>query len=144
MKKTISINQNDLDDNLSQEIEKFGSPTIRMVMMPKDTNPRGFIFGGVILSHMDIAGAEEALKVANNNYVVTKVMREVNFLAPVRVGDLVSYYCKIKKIGHTSITVDVIVLAQRGADRSKWAKVTSAEIVYVAVDRKGKPTLVSK
>lgn len=129
-------------EGLEDELEQYGKePKIRVVMMPKDTNYQGFIFGGVILSHLDLAAAEEALQRAGRP-IVTKVMREVDFAARVLVGDWVSYYTRTERVGRTSVTVKVLVVAHRGARREELYKVTSAEIVFVAVDDEGKPAPV--
>lgn len=126
--------------SLEQELESYGTePMIRVLMMPKDTNPLGFIFGGVILSHLDLAAGEESLKTARRP-VVTKVMREVDFVARVLVGDWVSFYTKTERVGRTSVTVRVLVVAHRGYSRDRSYKVTEAEVVFVAVDDDGKPT----
>lgn len=125
---------------LRDELEEYGSePMIRVLMMPKDTNPLGFIFGGVILAHLDVAAGEEALKTARRP-VVTKVMREVDFVARVLVGDWVSFYTRTRRVGRTSVTVQVLVVAHRGYRRENAYKVTSAEVVFVAVDEAGRPT----
>jgi len=111
-----------------------------MVMMPKDTNPLGSIFGGVILSHLDLAAGEHARKHAPHRYV-TKLVREVEFIAPVHVGDTVSYFTETKSVGKTSITIDVLVEAERklGPEAGTSCKVTEAEVVMVAIDDKGTP-----
>src|SRR5213596_3381048 len=88
-------------------------PAIRVVMMPRDTNPLGTIFGGLILSYIDQAGAVHARQHSQKN-LVTVAMHEVKFIAPVFVGDLVSFYAETLKIGNTSITVRVTVEARRG------------------------------
>ena len=111
-------------------------PAIRDIMMPRDTNALGSIFGGHILSLLDLAAGQHARSVAPKKYV-TKVMREVEFIAPVYVGDAVSFYCETKKIGRTSITISVDVEATRGVDYLHTIKVTSAEVVMVAVDSSG-------
>jgi acyl-CoA thioesterase YciA len=111
-------------------------PAIRDIMMPRDTNALGSIFGGHILSLIDLAAGQHARSVAPKKYV-TKVMREVEFIAPVYVGDAVSFYCETKKIGRTSITISVDVEATRGVDYLHTIKVTSAEVVMVAVDSSG-------
>jgi len=116
-------------------------PAIRTVMMPRDTNPLGSIFGGHILSLIDFAAGQHARSVAPKKYV-TKVMREVDFIAPVDVGDSVSFYTKTKKIGRTSITIEVDVEVQRGIDYVEILTVTSAEVVMVAVDDNCRPTPV--
>lgn len=112
-------------------------PAIRVVMMPRDTNPLGTIFGGIILSHIDQAGTVEARKHWEGN-LVTVAMHEVKFLAPVFVGDLVSFYTETLRIGTTSITVRVTVDAKRGAPPHATARVTQAEVVYVAIEAPGK------
>lgn len=113
-------------------------PAIRMVMMPRDTNHLGSIFGGHILSLIDLAAGQYARKVAPKRYV-TKVMREVEFIAPVFVGDVVSFYAETKRMGRTSISVSVDVEALRGLDCVQTIKVTSAEVVMVAVDDNQRP-----
>ena len=105
-------------------------PSIRVVMMPKDTNAHGTIFGGVILSYIDQAAAVEA-KRHGASFVVTVAMREVVFHEPVYVGDLVSFYTRLVKIGNTSITIGVEVLAQRGDAPDRSVKVTGAEVTFV-------------
>lgn len=125
---------------LESELAGFSNePMIRVLMMPKDTNPLGFIFGGVVLSHLDIAAGEEALKTARQP-VVTKVMREVDFVARVHVGDWVSFYTRTTAVGRTSVTVEVLVVSHRGYKRDHVHKVTAAECVFVAVDDAGRPT----
>ena len=111
-------------------------PAIRVVMMPKDTNPLGTIFGGIILSYIDQAGTVEARKHSDKK-LVTVAMHEVKFIAPVLVGDLVSFYTETVKIGTTSITVRITVDARRGAPPHETARVTQAEVVYVAIDEPG-------
>lgn len=116
---------------------KNKSPQVRIVMMPKDTNAMGNIFGGVILSHIDLAAGEAARSIAPHLYV-TKIMREVDFIAPVKVGDTVSFYTDVSKVGNTSVTVKVLVTAERGLKNREAIKVTEAEVVMVAVNSDGK------
>ena len=113
-------------------------PAIRVVMMPRDINPMGTIFGGIILSYIDQAGMVEARK-RTVQKLVTVAMHEVKFLAPVFVGDLVSFYTDTVRVGNTSITVRITVDAWRGAEPHETARVTQAEVVYVAVSEPGKP-----
>jgi len=113
-------------------------PSIRVVMMPCDTNPMGTIFGGIILSYIDQAGAVE-FRMHSDKKFVTVAMHEVKFLAPVLVGDLVSFYTETVKIGNTSLTVRVTVEAKRGQAPHATARVTQAEVVYVAIDEQGNP-----
>jgi acyl-CoA thioesterase YciA len=112
---------------------------IRTTMLPRDTNALGTIFGGVILSYIDLAGAIEARRVAVHRYV-TVAMREVVFVAPVYVGDTVSFYARVEKIGRTSLTVHVTVDAERMRKPNTVVRVTEADVVYVAMSDDGRPT----
>ncbi len=112
-------------------------PSIRVVMLPRDTNELGTIFGGVILHQIDLAAAVEA-KRHSRRRVATVAMHEVTFHAPVLVGDLVSFYTELVKIGTTSITVKVTVKAQRPPAPEETIEVTTAEVVYVALDDHGR------
>ena len=115
-------------------------PAIKVLLLPKDTNALGTIFGGVILANVDLASAVEARKHAAHRYV-TKAMREVEFHEPVFLGDIVSFYTHTVRVGRTSITVRVIVEAERwGGGHGEKVKVTEAEVVLVAVDGSGRPT----
>jgi acyl-CoA thioesterase YciA len=113
-------------------------PAIRITMLPRDTNSQGTIFGGVILSYIDMAGAIEAHRRTGMERFVTVAMREVIFHQPVFVGDLVSFYSETVKVGTTSITTRVVVEAERYGSPGVKARVTEAEVIYVAVDREGK------
>ncbi len=117
-------------------------PAIRVLMMPRDTNPSGTIFGGVILSYIDQAGAEEA-KRHGPERVVTVAMKEVVFREPVFVGDLVSFFTTLLRVGRTSVTVRVSVRAARRWDRGEIVEVTGAEITYVNVDSQNRPVQIS-
>ena len=108
-------------------------------MMPKDTNAYGTIFGGVILSYIDQAGAVEAHR-RGAEFIVTVAMREVVFHEPVYVGDLVSFYTRLVKIGRTSITISVEVFSQTGEGQGNRVKVTEAEVTYVNLDKNRRPT----
>ena len=117
-------------------------PAIRIVMLPRDTNSQGTIFGGVILSYIDMAGAIAAHRETGMDRFVTVAMREVIFHAPVLVGDLVSFYSEAVRIGTTSITTRVVVEAERYGGPSERVRVTEAEVVYVAVDKSGTKTRI--
>ena len=117
-------------------------PAIRVLMMPRDTNSLGTIFGGIILSYIDQAGAVEATR-HSRKQLVTVAMHEVKFIAPVFVGDLVSFYAEVAKVGNTSITIRVTVDATRGRTPYENVRVTQAEVVYVAIDEQGRPVPVS-
>src|SRR5437870_3538725 len=116
-------------------------PAIRVLMMPRDTNPLGTIFGGLILSYIDQAGAIHARQISPKK-LVTVAMHEVKFIAPVFVGDLVSFYTETLRIGNTSITIQVTVDARRSNPPHETVRVTQAEVVYVAVDEPGHPVPV--
>ena len=107
-------------------------------MMPRDTNALGTIFGGIILSYIDQAGAVEAHRHARSR-LVTVAMREVEFHEPVFVGDLVSFYAEATRLGNTSITVKVLVEAERRPSGGERVMVTQAEVVYVQVDKDNRP-----
>ena len=113
-------------------------PSIRVVMMPKDTNAHGTIFGGVILSYIDQAAAVEA-KRHGAAFIVTVAMREVVFHQPVNVGDLVSFYTRLVRIGRTSITIAVEVFSQNGEGSGRRVKVTEAEATFVNLDENRRP-----
>ena len=115
----------------------FGQPAIRVLMMPRETNGRGTIFGGVLLSYIDQAGAIEAQRVTKHR-VVTVAMKEVVFLKPVFVGDVVSFFTSIESVGRSSITTRVSVQAARIlAEETQVVDVTEAIVTYVSVDANG-------
>jgi len=118
-------------------------PSIRVIMMPKDTNAYGTIFGGVILSYIDQAGAVEA-KRHGADFIVTVAMREVVFHEPVYVGDLVSFYTRLVRIGTTSITIAVEVFSQPGEGLGKRVRVTEAEVTFVNLEKNRRPTPITK
>ena len=119
-------------------MKDMGEPRIKIVAMPSDTNPAGNIFGGWILSQIDLAGAIAARELAQIR-VVTISMKEVIFKEPVFIGDIVSCYAKITHVGSTSITTEVKVVVQRlnAQGFCECVTVTTAEVTYVSVDEKG-------
>ena len=118
-------------------------PVLRVVPMPADVNPSGDIFGGWIMSHVDIAGGILA-QVHSRGRVVTVAVNSFTFKNPVSVGDLVSFFAEIVRVGTTSITVNVEVYTQRNPEEFLTLKVTEATLTYVAVDEKGRPRPVPK
>ena len=104
-------------------------------MMPRDTNAHGTIFGGIILSYIDIAGGVESVRHTGHDRFVTVAMKEVIFHEPVFVGDLVSFYAETIKLGNTSITVRVIVESERFGSHGQSVRVTEAEVIYVAINQ---------
>jgi acyl-CoA thioesterase YciA len=115
-------------------------PAIRLTMLPRDTNGMGSIFGGVILSYIDLAGGIEARKIARKVFV-TKAMHEVIFVSPVFVGDTVSFYTRVMKTGRTSVTIECEVEVERYATGER-VQVTTANITYVAVDDSRQPVSI--
>ncbi len=118
-------------------------PTLRVVPMPADANFTGDIFGGWVMSHVDIAGSIPATRLARGR-VATVAVNSFVFKQPVLVGDVVSFYAKVVKVGRTSITVSVEVYAQRNPVKEECVKVTEAILTYVAVDSGRKPRVVSE
>ncbi len=116
-------------------------PALRVVPMPSDANFVGDIFGGWIMSQVDIAGSIPAIRRARGR-VATVAVNSFSFKQPVFVGDLVSLYADIVRVGRTSITVDVEVFAQRSPLDIECVKVTEATLTYVAVDENRKPRVV--
>ena len=117
-------------------MHEYNDPAIRITLLPRDTNSQGTIFGGVILRYIDTAGAIQAHRHTHMDRFVTVAMKEVIFHKPVFVGDLVSFYADVVRVGTTSITVRVIVEVER-MGKSERVRVTEAEVTYVAVDEKG-------
>ena len=113
--------------------EESRDAAIRLTMMPRDTNAHGTVFGGVILSYIDVAGGVEAIRHTRHNRFVTVAMKEVIFHEPVFIGDLVSFYAKTLKVGNTSITIHVDVEAERFGTPGVLVKVTEAEVIFVAI-----------
>ncbi|MBX3716673.1 MAG: acyl-CoA thioesterase [Burkholderiales bacterium] len=121
------------------DLPRGEQPVLRIIPMPADTNAHGTIFGGWVMAQVDLAGSVPAYERAQGN-VVTVAVNSFSFKEPVFVGDLVSFYARVVKVGRTSITVDVEVFAQRGRDgRLDAVKVTEAQLTYVAIDADRKP-----
>jgi acyl-CoA thioesterase YciA len=118
-----------------------GSPMLRVVPMPADANFHGDIFGGWIMSQVDIAGGVLAARRARGR-VATVAVNSFVFKQPVLIGDVVSLFARIRRVGRTSITVDVEVYAQRDPDKEVIVKVTEACLTYVAVGPDRQPRVV--
>ena len=117
-------------------------PTLRVVPMPADANSSGDIFGGWVMSQVDIAGSIPAIRLAGGR-VATVAVNSFVFKQPIMVGDIVSLYAEVVKVGRTSITVSVEVYAQRNPEKEMCVKVTEATLTYVAVDSQRYPRVVS-
>jgi acyl-CoA thioesterase YciA len=111
---------------------------LRMMPMPADANPSGDVFGGWIMAQVDLAGAVLPSRIARGR-VATVAVKQFIFKQPVSIGDLLSFYAKVVRIGNTSITVQVEVIAERNPADLHVVKVTEAELTYVAIDRDGRP-----
>ena len=119
----------------NEQTETKREVAIRITMMPRDTNSHGTVFGGIILSYIDVAGGVEAVKHTKHDRFVTVAMKEVIFYEPVFIGDLVSFYAETVKVGNTSITVRVLVEAERFGSHGQSVRVTEAEVAYVAINQ---------
>lgn len=123
-------------------MNNMGEPRIKIVAMPKDTNPSGNIFGGWIMSQIDVAGAL-ATRDLPIQRVVTIAVNSMSFREPIFVGDVVSFYARILKVGKTSIQTEVEVTSERSIDGSRrCVHVTSAIVTYVSVGDDGKKLLI--
>lgn len=132
------------EQTTEQTTERLRNAAIRLTMMPRDTNAHGTIFGGVILSYIDVAGGVEAVRRTGHDRFVTVAMKEVIFHQPVFVGDLVSFYATTLKVGNSSITIKVIVEAERFGSHGQIVRVTEAEVVYVAVSQNREKVKIGK
>ena len=124
-------------------LPKWDEPAIRVLMMPRETNAQGTIFGGVILSYIDQAGAIEARR-QGSSVMVTVAMDKIVFHQPVFVGDLISFWCETLRIGTTSITVKVTVEATRYNNPQQKVLVTEALVVYVNLGTDRKPAPIAR
>jgi len=118
-------------------------PALRVLPMPADANQNGDIFGGWIMSQVDIAGGVVAGRLARGR-VATVAVKEFVFKEPVQIGDLLSFFVDVERIGNTSITVNVEVNAERRPSDPKVVKVTEATLTYVAIDGAGRPRPVPR
>jgi len=111
--------------------------------MPADCNANGDIFGGWVMAQVDLAGAVLPARCVNGR-IATVAVNEFVFKQPVKVGDILSFFSKIQRIGNTSITVTVEVFAERFSMQGTFLKVTQANITYVAIDSAGKPQTIKR
>ena len=114
---------------------------LRVMPMPADANGNGDIFGGWIMSQVDIAGAVLPARIAKGR-IATVAVNQFIFKQPVSISDLLSFYARVERIGRTSVTVNVEVYAERNPANLKVVKVTEANLTYVAIDRDGQPRLI--
>lgn len=125
---------------MTDEVEPHGALTIRTLAMPADTNPSGDIFGGWVLSQMDIAGSIAAVERARGR-VVTVAVEAMTFISPVKVGDVLCVYTTVEKVGRTSLTIGMEAWARRNRMGDR-VKVTEGRFVYVALGEDGAKRLV--
>ena len=118
-------------------------PALRVVPMPADSNHNGDIFGGWIMAQVDVAGGIVAGRVARGR-VATVSVNSFVFKQPVQIGDVLSFYAEVQRIGNTSVTVNVEVYAERGREDTKVVKVTEATLTFVAIDLEGRPRPIPK
>jgi acyl-CoA thioesterase YciA len=116
---------------------------LRVIPLPADVNANGDIFGGWVMAQVDLAGSVLPARLAQGR-IATVAVNQFVFKHPVRIGDLLSFYAQIQRIGNTSITVDVEVYAERLRDPGRVVKVTEATLTYVATDAEGKPRAVPR
>ena len=117
--------------------------TLRVVPMPADLNQNGDVFGGWVMAQVDLAGSVIPARYADGR-MATVAVNEFIFKQPVRLGDILSFYSKLTRIGRTSITVKVEVYAERFRAQGTYVKVTEASLTYVAIDEQGKPREVPR
>jgi acyl-CoA thioesterase YciA len=111
---------------------------LKVIPMPGDCNANGDIFGGWVMAQVDLAGAVLPARYTQGRYATVAVNQFI-FKQPVRVGDILSFFSKVIRIGNTSITVEVEVFAERFQSQGRYVKVTEASLTYVAIDEAGKP-----
>jgi|SRR4051812_21046 acyl-CoA thioesterase YciA len=116
---------------------------LRVMPMPADANGNGDIFGGWIMAQVDLAGAVLPARIAKGR-IATVAVNEFVFKQPVSIGDLLSFYARVERVGNTSVTVNVEVYAERNPANLHVVKVTEANLTYVAIDRDGKPRSIPK
>ncbi len=129
---------------MGDNLQPVRDAAIRLTMMPRDTNAHGTVFGGVILSYIDVAGGVEAVRHTKHERFVTVAMKEVLFHEPVFIGDLVSFYASTLRVGSTSITIHVDVEAERFGSKGKIVRVTSAEVTFVAINEAREKVRIGK
>ena len=118
-------------------------PALRVVPMPADSNQNGDIFGGWIMAQVDVAGGTVAGRLARGR-VATVAVNSFLFKQPVQIGDVVSFYADVVRVGNTSVTVNVEVYAERRPHDPEVVKVTEATLTYVAIDQQGQPRAFPK
>jgi acyl-CoA thioesterase YciA len=140
---SMNTSQTPHDPALAVSLPKDLDLVLRVMPMPADSNSNGDIFGGWIMAQVDLAGSVLPARVAKGR-VVTVAVNEFVFKQAVSIGDLLSFYARVDRIGRTSITVHVEVYAERNPADLKVVKVTEANLTYVAIDRDGQPRVIPR
>ncbi|MGB4359683.1 MAG: acyl-CoA thioesterase [Rhodoferax sp.] len=130
-------------DSTPVQLPKDEKLVLKVIPMPADLNANGDIFGGWVMAQVDLAGAVMAAPYASGR-MATVAVNEFIFKQPVRLGDVLSFFGKLVRIGRTSITVKIEVYAERITAQGKYTKVTEASLTYVAIDEQGKPREVPR
>ncbi|PTT76158.1 acyl-CoA thioesterase [Pelomonas sp. HMWF004] len=130
------------DSSLTRPVVGQRELVLRVMPMPADSNANGDIFGGWIMAQVDIAGSVMPARISRGR-VTTVAVNEFVFKQPVSIGDLLSFYATITRVGRTSVTVHVEVMAERNPEDPQVVKVTEANLTYVAIDRSGKPRQIT-
>ena len=128
---------------MTEKLPEGKTPALRVVPMPADANQHGDIFGGWIMAQVDIAGGTVAARLARGR-VATVAVKEFVFKQPVQIGDVLSFFVDVERVGKTSVTVTVEVFAERRPADPTTVKVTEATLTYVAIDREGRPRPVPR
>ena len=116
---------------------------LKVIPMPGDCNPNGDIFGGWVMAHVDLAGSVQPARYTRGR-MATVAVNEFIFKQPVKVGDILSFFSHVTRVGNTSITVQVEVFAERFSAQGQYVKVTEASLTYVAIDNEGRPRPIPK
>lgn len=116
---------------------------LKVIPMPADCNANGDIFGGWVMAQVDLAGAVLPARYVRGRYATVAVNQFV-FKQPVRVGDILSFFARVERIGNTSITIAVEVYAERFSEQGLYIKVTEASLTYVAIDDQGRPRSIAR
>jgi len=131
------------DDAIPTSLPTDKELVLKVIPLPSDTNGNGDIFGGWVMSQVDLAGSVLCARIAQGR-IATVAVNEFVFKQPVRVGDLLSFYSRVLRIGRTSMTVQVEVFAERIRAQGQYVKVTEARLTYVAIDDEGRPRAVQQ
>lgn len=133
----------DANDTRVKSLPTDAELVLKVIPMPADCNANGDIFGGWVMAQVDLAGAVLPARLVRGR-MATVAVREFIFKQPVRVGDILSFYSRIHRVGNTSVTVQVEVYAERFSQQGSYIKVTEAQLTYVAIDESGRPRTIPR